>query len=205
MTSADVGPNAIDGKAALASQVSQMEDSIAEMHSVCRTAVDCDLYVLIQINTRPRSPEFQGLCADLAGPINAQEWSRKPDIAASMPRKFESDHIIQPTTLETCFQSASLALKGIDLEFPTLYVPTYLNNISISHGIPKGPGHELNVYTTARMSESGKELDTKYLVTDAYGQDKQPMIEIDDVISSALPSSDHRNPTDSERSLCLSA
>ena len=205
VTNADVELNAIDGKAALESRVSQMEDSIAEMHSVCRTAVDCDLYYkrIADIGLQ-FGPNFQGFRAGLAGPDQCIGTVQIPDTAVSMPRNFESDHIIHPTTLDSCFQSASLALKGIDLEFSTLYVPTYVKNISISHGIPKKPGHELNTYTTATMSESGKELKARYLVTDARSQDKQPMIEIDGFISSALPRSDYENPANSKRGLCFS-
>ena len=205
VTSADVEPNAIDGKAALESRVSKMEDSIAEMHSVCRTAVDCDLYYQkISDLGLQFGPNFQGLRAGLAGPDRCIGTVQIPDTAVSMPRNFESGHIIHPTTLDSCFQSASLALKGIDLEFSTLYVPTYVKKISISHGIPEEPGHELTTYTTATMSESGKELKATYLVTDACSQDKQPMIEIDGFISSALPRSDHENPTNSKRGLCFS-
>ena len=205
VTNTDVEPNAIDGKAALESRVSQQEGSIAEMHSVCRTAVDCDLYYKkISDSGLQFGPNFQGLRAGLAGPDQCIGTVQIQDTAASMPRKFESDHIIHPTTLDSCFQSASLALKGIDLEFSTLYVPTYVKSMSISHGIPKEPGHELNTYTTARMSESGKELEAKYLVADACSQDKQPMIEIDGFISSALPSSDHGNAAKSKRGLCFS-
>ena len=205
VTSADVEPNAIDGKTALGSRVSQMEDSIAEMHSVCRTAVDCDLYYKkISDVGLQFGPNFQGLRAGLAGPDQCIGTVQIPDTVTSMPRNFESSHIIHPTTLDSCFQNASLALKGIDLDFSTLYVPTYVKNMSISHGIPKEPGHELNTYTTARMSESGKELEAKYLVTDTCSQDKQPLIEIDGFISSALPSSDHGNSVNSKRRLCFS-
>ena len=205
VTSADVEPNAIDGKTALESRVSQMEASIAEMHSVCRTAVDCDLYYKkISDLGLQFGPNFQGLRAGLAGPDQCIGTVHISDTVASMPRNFESGHIIHPTTLDSCFQSASLALKGTDLEFSTLYVPTYFKNMSISHGIPKEPGHELNTYTTARMSESGKELEAKYLVTDACSQDKQPMIEINGFINSALPSSDKENPANSTRGLCFS-
>lgn len=204
---ADVETNAIDCKAALEPEISQMEDYIAEMHSVCRTAVDRGLYIVIQINIRPRSPvwaELSGPSCWLGRPDQCIGMVPTPDTAASMPRNFESGKIIRPTTLDSCFQSALLALKSIDLEFSTLYVPTYNKIGPIFHGIPKEPGYEFNICTTVRMSESGNELDNKYPVTHACGQDKQPMIEINDFISSALSSSDHRILTTSIVSLCFS-
>ena len=121
-----------------------------------------------------------------------------------MLRNFESSHIIHPVTLDSCLQSASLALTGIGLEFSTLYVPTYVKNMAISHGIPKNPGHELKVYTTARVSESGKELEARSLVIDASNQGNQPMIEIDGFISSAMPISEYGDPRNRKRGLCFS-
>lgn len=110
-----------------------------------------------------------------------------------MPRNFESGLIIQPTTLDSCLQSATLALGGVDLEFSTLCIPTFVKSMSVSHKVPNNPGHKLNAYGTARVSKSGKEVEATYLITDADDQGDQPMIGF---ISSALPSTNDGNPKD---------
>lgn len=200
----DGQPNAIDGKAALQAKVSKIQDAIAEKEAVCKAEVDCDLYYkrIAELGLQ-FGPKFQGLRAGLAGPDQCIAKIEIPDTAASMPRNFESGLIIHPTTLDSCLQSATLALSGVDLQFATLYVPTFVKSMSVSHGISHDPGHKLNAYSTARVSQSGKEVGASYIVTDA-DQGEQPVIEIDGFISSALPSSNDRCPKDSKRNLCYS-
>lgn len=205
VTTSDAIPNVIDGKAALEARASQIKNSIAGLDSVCKIVVDCDLYYRKVSDVGLQfGPSFQGLYAVLAGPDQCIAKYQIPDTAASMPRNFETGHIIHPTALDPCFQSASLALKAADLEFPCIYVPTYVKSISISHGIPQDPGREFIAYTTARMSESGKESEARYIVTDACSQDDQPVIEIDGLISSALPGSERQKPTNTKRGLSSS-
>lgn len=121
-----------------------------------------------------------------------------------MPRNFESGLILHPTTLDSCLQSATLALSGVNLHFATLYVPTFVKSISVSHGISHDPGHKLNAYSTARVSQSGKEVGASYIVMDAEDQGEQPVIEIYGFISSALLSPNGRSPEGSDRGLCYS-
>lgn len=205
VTTFDALPNVIDGKAALEARASRIKNSIAGMDSVCTTVVDCDLYYSKVSDVGLQfGPSFQGLYAVLAGPDQCIAKYQIPNTAASMPRNFETGHIIHPTALDPCFQSASLALKAADLEFPCIYVPTYVKSMSISHGIPQDPGREFIAYTTARMSESDKESEARYIVTDACSQDNQPVIEINGLISSALPGSERQNPTNTKRDLCFS-
>ena len=205
VNNSDGGQNAIDGKAAHNARSSQKEELIGRMNSVCTTAVDCDLYYeKVSVLGLQFGANFQGLRACLAGPDQCIGKVQIPDTAASMPRNFESGHIIHPTTLDSCLQSASLALKGIDLDFSTLYVPTYVKKLSVCHHTPKSPGHELTAYTTARISESGKELEAQYLVTDAGDPENHPIIEIDGFISSALLDLDPGNLASKRRGLCFS-
>ena len=202
---ADKEPNAIDGLAALEARTLQIKEFIAEKESLCTTPANCELYYKkISDLGLQFGPNFQGLRAGLVGPNQCIGKVQVLDTAASMPRNFESDLVIHPTILDACLQSASLALQGIDLDFSTLYVPTFVESMSITHGMRMNPGHQLNAYATAKLSESGKELKARYLVTNADIQDNEPIIEIDGFISSALPSSDGGKPGHNKRGLCYS-
>ena len=203
ITEDDGQPNAIDGKATLEASISKLQNAIAEKEAFCKSEVDCDLYYkkIAELGLQFGS-NFQGLRAGLAGPNQCIAKIEIPDTAASMPRNFESGLIIHPTTLDSCLQSATLALQGIDLHFSTLYVPTFVKSMSISHGMPHNAGHKLSAYSTARESQSGNEVVASYIVTDAENQGEQPVIEIDGFISSALHRSNDGNPNGSKRGLC---
>lgn len=201
----DGQPNAVDGKAALEAKVSKVQYAIAEMQAVCKAEVDCDLYYKRAAELGYQfGPKFQGLRAGLVGPDQCIAKISIPDTAATMPRNFESGLIIHPTTLDSCIQSAGLAFGGADFQLLTLYVPTFLKSMSVSHGVSHDPGHKLNVYNTTRVSQSGKEVGASYVVTDAEDQGEQPVIEIDGLISSALHDSNDRSPNGSKRGLCYS-
>ena len=205
ITDDDEQPNVVDGKAALEAKVSRIQDSVAEKEATCKTEVDCDLYYKKIADLGLQfGPNFQGLCAGLAGPDQCIATIEIPNTATSMPRNFESGLIIHPTTLDSCLQSATLALSGVNLQFATLYVPTFVKTMSVSHGISHDPGHELKAYSTARVSQSGKEVGASYIVTDVENKGQQAVIEIDGFISSALSSSDEESRRGSKRGLCYS-
>ena len=197
-------PNVIDGIAALQARTSQIKDFIEEKKALCTTPVDCDLYYKKIFDLGLEfGPNFQGLRAGLVGPSQCIGKIEILDTAASMPRNFESDLVIHPTVLDACLQSASLALTGVDLEFSTLYIPTYVESMSITHGMHKAPGHELTAYTTAKVSGSGKELEAQYLITDGANPDNEPIIEINGFINSAVPTSVSGSAADGKRGLCF--
>lgn len=120
-----------------------------------------------------------------------------------MPRNFESGLIVHPTTLDSCLQSATLALRGVDLQLATLYVPTLFKSMSVSHGISHDPGHRFKTYSTARVSQS-EEVGASYMVRDEQDEGARPVIKIDGFISSALPGPNDGSPNGSKRGLCFS-
>ena len=173
------------------------------MGAVCKDGVDCELYYKKAADLGLQfGPKFQGLRAGLVGPDQCIAKIEISDTAVSMPQNFESGLIIHLTTLDSCLQSTNLALSGADLRFVTLYVPTFLKSMSVSHGISHDSGHKLNAYNTSRYSQSGKEVVASYVVTDAEDQGEQPVIEVDGMISSALHDSNDRSLKDSKRGLC---
>lgn len=199
-------PNPIDGKASFTARASEIDELVAHKRAYCTAAVECDRYYerISELGLQ-FGPTFQGIRSALAGHNHCIGKIQIPNSAATMPKSSESGLIIHPATLDACLQSATLALKGITLEFTTLYVPTYVKSMSISHGIPKSHGHELNAYAKASESKSEKKVEATYLVTDANTPGNQPVIEADGFISSSLPKSNDGSATSSKRGLCFSA
>jgi acyl transferase domain-containing protein/ubiquinone/menaquinone biosynthesis C-methylase UbiE len=77
---------------------------------------------------------------------------RIPDTRSRMPMKFEYDHVIHPTTLDSIIQMALPATTALGEEMTVAKVPTSIDRLYVSAAVPSLPGTLLQGYARVRLT-----------------------------------------------------
>ncbi|KAL9113103.1 MAG: hypothetical protein Q9227_002715 [Pyrenula ochraceoflavens] len=93
-------------------------------------------------------PQFQGLTKINMSQNEACFSVTIKDTRAIMPAEFEYDHLLHPTTLDSCFQATFAPKVGCT----DSRVPTSIDYLYVSADMPKGAGSELRGYTTVSLA-----------------------------------------------------
>ncbi|RHZ54247.1 uncharacterized protein CDV56_107115 [Aspergillus thermomutatus] len=75
-----------------------------------------------------------------------------PDTRSRMPMKFEYDHVIHPTTLDSIIQMALFATTALGEEMTVAKVPTSIDRLYVSAAVPSLPGTLLQGYARVRLT-----------------------------------------------------
>ncbi|PKX97535.1 type I polyketide synthase [Aspergillus novofumigatus IBT 16806] len=77
---------------------------------------------------------------------------RIPDTRSRMPMKFEYDHVIHPTTLDSIIQMALPATTALGEEMTVAKVPISIDRLYVSAAVPSLPGTLLQGYARVRLT-----------------------------------------------------
>ncbi|KAL8808019.1 MAG: hypothetical protein Q9182_000297 [Xanthomendoza sp. 2 TL-2023] len=88
-------------------------------------------------------PSFQGLTSAKITHGKAAFTMEITDTAATMPAGFEYGHLLHPSTLDTAFQTASLAMRVSIGKMSESMVPTGVERLCISSNMPTGANTQL--------------------------------------------------------------
>jgi len=116
-----------------------------------------------------------------------------PDTAAVMPAKFEYPFILHPATLDSFIHAVfpvRISNKNLDQGTP---VPTFIEEMFVSHGISKEPTHKFKVYAKSERKELGnipskglEQTRNSLTVFDAEQVDHKPVVNISGLRFSSL-------------------
>ena len=123
----------------------------------CITVVDGDdMYKALKRLGLNFGPTFKSLHTIRVSPDQCLAEVSVPDTAAIMPSQHEYPFIIHPATLDSCIH----AVFPIDAQYNEkghgTPVPTFIEELFVSHDIEKTPGHVFNVYADKIVSKLGQ-------------------------------------------------
>lgn len=125
-----------------------------------------------------------------------------PDTASVMPAHFEYPHIIHPALLDACFHAmfpAMISEKG----FPEqLALPTFIESVTVAHGVAQAPETELDVY--AEYTKSNHNQSTySIMVCDKSIADSRPCIVIEGFTTTMMSNKTNQNEKSTQKKLCF--
>lgn len=92
-------------------------------------------------------PIFQNLKTIKANKKRSLSTFAIADTASTMPYKFQHEHVLDPTTLDSIFQAAYTALPGAGSKMSNPQVPRSIKSLWVSHNITHTPGHRFRAYS----------------------------------------------------------
>ena len=194
--------NLIDGKHHIHDTKAAYESIKDDMQRKCNTLIDIqksyhDLHDL----GFEYGPSFQNVCEAYACYGSCRGVVKIPETAKTIPYDHESESIIHPAFLDSCMHALSFALKGGGIDSSGVFVPTFMETLSISQGPRRKPGDRHNIYVTAKHDLSETKVNCSMLVFDGTVPSKSPMIEIKGFVGSRLHNSHSSDPE--SRGLCF--
>lgn len=198
-------PNPVTGKMqsemrqnALAQQASSIVDS-------CRSSMNGeDLYETVARVSLIYGSTFRGL-SDIQRCDRMTSYKLTvPNTSAVMPSNAESDLFIHPTTLDLCIQMIwpilDSALSGLD----QLYLPSYVKNLSICHGLRHRPGDVFQLYgsTPEAIEPVPRTEKFSFFVVDPKDPSKS-LITFEDLTASPVHKNTSQLKEDVGRDLCI--
>ncbi|TDZ29479.1 Highly reducing polyketide synthase azaB [Colletotrichum spinosum] len=119
-------------------------DKYSELEALCgKTLLARQLYETLDVVGLNYGPCFQNVSSVSTHGTSCISKIRIPDTKSKMPANFEYPHVIHPATLDSMFHP----LFAIDAK---PMVPSTIESVFVSAGIPKGAGHEFVGYALAR-------------------------------------------------------
>ena len=116
-----------------------------------------------------------------------------PDTAAIMPSKFEYPFIIHPATLDSCIHAVFPLGYRYSQQDKGTPVPTFIEELFLSHSIKKVPGHIFNVYAQSKATDSARP---------GQKTDFGPRIIINGLVFASLPNDTMDEIESEERRFC---
>ena len=167
---------------------------ITHFREACTTEVETtEIYSALKELGLNFGPTFANMSKARAGPDKCIAEVLVPDTVAIMPSKFEYPFIIHPATLDSFIHAVFPVGSGhTNLEQGTP-VPTFIDEMFVSHIMPKEPNHKFNIYAKSERKDLGNTA-TKgiaqtqnYLsVFDAEKIDCTPIVTVTGLVFSSL-------------------
>ncbi|KAH6664674.1 polyketide synthase [Halenospora varia] len=143
--------NAVDGAQQILDAKTSLVTQMAGITSACTTDVKpSKMYEELEIAGAGYGETFQGLENCKADDTHAIADLIVPNTASTMPKEHETNMIIHPAFLDQFIQIVwpifGAGWKGLDV----LYMPSFVQSMSISTGITRNSGDRLRVFATGR-------------------------------------------------------
>lgn len=143
--------NVVDGAQQKLDAKTSLIARMASYTESCTAVVDTQvMYETLSEAGASYGQSFQGLENCRADDEHAVADLIVPDTASLMPKAYEPDHIIHPAFLDQFIQIVwpifGAGWKGLDV----LYMPSFIQSMSVSTGITRKGGDRLRVFATGR-------------------------------------------------------
>ena len=123
----------------------------------CITAIDTEeMYEALDKLGLTFGPTFTNLRKVRASSDRCLAEVVIPDTAAIMPSKFEYPFIIHPATLDSCIHAVFPLGYRYSQQDKGTPVPTFIEELFISHSIEKIPGHIFSVYAQSKAKDGAR-------------------------------------------------
>lgn len=198
----DQKPNPINGMRHMKNEEAFIQARNEKLDGLCQKILDpVNIYSRFSGAGLEFGPAFRNITAASAAIGHSTAIISVPDTTRIMPNNVENTHIIHPGTFDACFQVIDFATSGGDLSQDDLYVPTFVKDLTISHGIPKAPGHQFIVRASAEQAFSNSDSDIHASLSVFDGE--HMLIEVDGFVVSKLPNQNSSITSSNDRGLCF--
>lgn len=141
--------NVVDGAQQIFNAKTDLKSKMTSFTEACTSDVNTpEMYETLTAAGAGYGPTFQGLENCRAGDCHAVADLVVPDTASLMPKGYETDFIIHPAFLDQFIQIVwpifGAGWKGLDI----LYMPSFIQSMSLSTGITRKSGDRLRVFGT---------------------------------------------------------
>jgi acyl transferase domain-containing protein/NADPH:quinone reductase-like Zn-dependent oxidoreductase/ubiquinone/menaquinone biosynthesis C-methylase UbiE len=110
------------------------------------------------------------------------------DTATTQPYGHQSEHVVDPTTLDSLFQAAYAGYIALpDANMAASFVPRIIKGLYVSSDINRKAGHNFKAYCDI-VSASSKSFDADLVVVDDsdYSATKRPVLKVDHYVVQSL-------------------
>ncbi|KAN0092149.1 BcPKS8, polyketide synthase [Hyaloscypha variabilis] len=186
----------LDAKATLISQMASIADA-------CSSDVNTpQMYETLDAAGAGYGPTFQGLENCKASDSHAVADLIAPDTAALMPKSYEPDFIIHPAFLDQVIQIVwpifGAGWKGLDV----LYMPSFVQSMSISTGITQKSGDRMRVFGTGKPTPENPSPTKLSLFATSSSQGSDALISMESLVMTPVFDGLDLSSTNITRELC---
>ena len=143
-----------------------------------------DIYAGLRAAGIYHGPVFQNLMNIRAREKQSVSAFTVADTASTMPSRYQHQHVIHPTTLDTVFQAAYTALPGAGSNTQNSQIPKSIKRLWVAHDIRSQPGYCFNAYTNlVRANAQSFEADIAVVNDGANGA---PVLTVDGFVCQSI-------------------
>ncbi|EKD12633.1 beta-ketoacyl synthase domain-containing protein [Drepanopeziza brunnea f. sp. 'multigermtubi' MB_m1] len=201
MKSAD--SNLVDGAQQILNAKSALVSKIHCFTEACKADVDTPaMYEDLTAAGAGYGPTFQGLENCRASGNYAVADLIVPDTAAIMPKSYEPDLIIHPAFLDQFIQIVwpifGAGWKGLDV----LYMPSFLQSMSLSTGITRKSGDRLRVFGTGNPTPAHPTATKLSLFATSSDSGDEALISMESLVMTPVFDRSETTGSTANRELC---
>ena len=124
------------------------------------------------------------------------------DTASTMPKMYQREHIIHPTTLDSVFQAAYGVLPAAGEKLGSAFIPRSVKKLLISSNISTTAGHRFKSYASLDHLDSQSFRAGLAVVDEADTSPTNVVLEIDGLVCRSLGAASIRRPDRYESNIC---
>lgn len=195
--------NVVDGTKQSLDAKSTMISRMACITDACASDVNTpQMYETLEAAGAGYGPTFQGLENCKASDNYAVADLIIPDTAALMPKNHEQDYLIHPALLDQFIQIVwpifGAGWKGLDV----LYMPSFVQSMSVSTGITKKSGDRMRVFGTGRPTPENPTPTKLSLFATSLATGAEALISMESLVMTPVFEGSNAASTNINRELC---
>ena len=199
----DIESNVVDGAKQNLDVKTSLISRTASITEACTSDVNTpQMYDTLEAVGAGYGPSFQGLENCKASDNYAIADLVIPDTASLMPKNHEQDFIIHPAFLDQFIQIVwpifGAGWKGLDV----LYMPSFVQSMSISTGITRKSGDRMRVFGTGRPTPENPAPTKLSLFATASDSGDQALISMESLVMTPVFDGSNASGTSICRELC---
>ena len=170
--------NEVDGDTQTSAIRKSFAKTITEAEAECCTNVNVeDFYERLRVLGLDYGPTFANMTSARATENCSVGEITISDTASVMPMNFQYPFVLHPTTLDSIFHPLFAAVAGEAGSLQDPMVPTFIEDIFVSHNICTEAGHRLTVYASTENKDS-RQVKASMLVVNGGQNSYEPVVEI---------------------------
>ena len=147
-------------------------------------------------------PIFQNLIGIQSNKNESVSAFSIADPASVMPKKYQREHVIHPTTVDSVFQAAYSTLPAAGEKLGSAFIPRLVKKLVISSNISTAAGHRFKTYASLDHLDS-QSFRTKLTVFDEDDISLSDVVlEIDGLVCQSVGTAFSRQPDQYETDIC---
>lgn len=206
----DVRVTEVDGGRQNLEESDQFRHMISKFEEECITAIDYkEFYKSLDRLGLKFGPTFTNLRNVRVAADKCCAEVSIPDTAAVMPAQFEYPFIIHPATLDSCIHALFPIGARYSKSDQGTPVPTFIEELFVSHRVESAPGHVFSVYAESRTAVPEIKASTlsnqgtgSLAVFDKGGMDSRPKVSLTGLVFKSLPNITQDGSKGEERKVC---